>query len=311
MLKLINIMPNKSAYEHLAKFQWFFIINILCVKRKSNNKRRYELSIMLIGRKNGKTLLSALMFMLLMIMSTPRAEYYSVAPDRELSSQLYKEFVKLIDNSPHISSYFKALRSEIRCAINNSVYKPLAYSVNRLDGRLASCWLSDETGALPTIYPIESMQSSQITLPEKMGIIISTAYETTSNPMVEQVGYAKKVLDKIVDDDTVFSLLYEPDNANEWYTDDSLLQANPLAYEVDVIRDNLYNKRKKAMEMPETLTNFKTKHLNIFVDGNELEQYVSIEDLQKCKIETYDWYGRDVYLGVDLSELMDTILVII
>ena len=136
-LQLINIMPNKSAYEKLAGFQWFLIVNVLCVKRKSNNKRRYELSIMLIARKNGKTMISSLMFMLLMLLSEPRAEYYSIAPDRELSGQLYKEFVKLIENSPQMSKYFKVLRSEIRCTINNSVYKPLAFSINRLDGRLA------------------------------------------------------------------------------------------------------------------------------------------------------------------------------
>ena len=52
-LKLINIMPNKSAYENLVGFQWFFIITSLCVRRKTNNKRRYELSILLIARKNG------------------------------------------------------------------------------------------------------------------------------------------------------------------------------------------------------------------------------------------------------------------
>ena len=136
-LQLINIMPNKSAYENLAGFQWFLIVNVLCVKRKSNDKRRYELSIMLIARKNGKTMISSLMFMLLMLLSEPRAEYYSIAPDRELSGQLYKEFVKLIENSPQMSKYFKVLRSEIRCTINNSVYKPLAFSINRLDGRLA------------------------------------------------------------------------------------------------------------------------------------------------------------------------------
>ena len=52
-LRLINIMRNKSAYDNLVGFQWFFIVNALCVRRKTNNKRRYELSILLIARKNG------------------------------------------------------------------------------------------------------------------------------------------------------------------------------------------------------------------------------------------------------------------
>lgn len=78
-LKLINIMPNKNAYDNLALFQWFFITNVLCVRRKSNGKRRYELSIMLIARKQGKTMLSALIFLLLMLLADPRSEFYSVA----------------------------------------------------------------------------------------------------------------------------------------------------------------------------------------------------------------------------------------
>ena len=73
--------------------------------------------------------------MLKMLLSDSRAEAYSIAPDRELSGQVYKELVKLIENSPAISKYFKVLRSEVRCTIHNSVYKPLAFSINRLDGR--------------------------------------------------------------------------------------------------------------------------------------------------------------------------------
>ena len=37
-LKLINIMPRKNAYENLVGFQWFFIVNSLCLRRKENKK---------------------------------------------------------------------------------------------------------------------------------------------------------------------------------------------------------------------------------------------------------------------------------
>ena len=306
-LKLINIMPNKSAYDNLVGFQWFFIVNSLCVRRKTNNKRRYELSILLIARKNGKTLLTALILMLLMLMCDPYAETYSVAPDRELSGQVYKEFQKLLANSPKMSKYFKILRSEIRCTANHCVYKPLACSDNRLDGRLATVWVGDEVGALKNSYPLEAMQSSQITLEEKFGIIISTAYESLDNPMTENVNYAKKVLDKVVNDDTTFALIYEPDDYNEWMTDNALYQANPLAIEVNAVFKNISDKRKKAIEMPSSLTNFKTKHMNIFLDGDELEVYIPLDVIRKGKIEpnSYDWKGKEVYIGVDLSQSND------
>jgi len=53
-------MPNgikvgKPIGDCLAGFQWFFIINALCWKEKDNHdKRRYEKSVLLIGRKNGE-----------------------------------------------------------------------------------------------------------------------------------------------------------------------------------------------------------------------------------------------------------------
>ena len=255
----------------------------------------------------GKTLLTALILMLLMLMSDEYAEAYSVAPDRELSAQVYKEFQKLLANSPKVAKHFKVLRSEIRCTANHCLYKPLACSDNRLDGRLASVWIGDEVGALKNSYPLDAMQSSQITLEEKFGIIISTAYESLDNPMTENVGYAKKILDKIIDDDTTFALIYEPDDYSEWMTDEALYQANPLALEVEFVLKNIISKRKKAIEMEGSLSNFKTKHLNIFLDGNELEVYISLDDLRKGKIKhgSYDWTGKDVYLGVDLSQTDD------
>jgi phage terminase large subunit-like protein len=45
--------------------------------------------------------------------------------------------------------------------------------------------------------------------------------------------------------------------------------------------------------------------MNIFVDGDIAEVYVSAEDLKKCKLSTYDWHGKEVYLGVDLSQTTD------
>ena len=131
--------------------------------------------------------------------------------------------------------------------------------------------------------------------------------------MTEQVDYAKKILDKVIDRDNIFALLYEPDDPKQWFTDQSLYQANLLALEVEVIKNSIMEKRQEAIDMPSAMTNFKTKHLNIFVDGNELEQYISLEDLREGKIEvnSYDWKGKEVWLGIDLSKLLDTISVMV
>lgn len=310
LTKLINMATGLkvgiSAYEALAGFQWFFLVNALCWYHKDNPiKRRYEKSVLLIARKSGKSFLVALIFIILLIIEPEFAEFYSVAPDRELSSIVKKEVEQTISASPYIEKYFKVLRGEIQCNLKKSKYVPLANSENRMDGRKANVWVADEVGALRNRYPIDAMQSSQMSMINRTGILISTAYESLNNPMTQEVEYAQKVLDDLIEDDTLFALLYMPDDSKDWTSDKSLLEANPLAIDLEANLDYLKKQRQMAIEMPEARKNFLTKHMNIFVDGDERETFVPTEDLKKCMIEDYDWYGKDVMIGVDLSLTTD------
>ena len=80
-----------------------------------------------------------------------------------------------------------------------------------MDGKLPNVFLADEVGALPNSYAIEAMRSGQLNILNKLGCIISTKYPTANNPFEDEVNYAKRVLDGTQADDTVFSLLYEPE----------------------------------------------------------------------------------------------------
>jgi phage terminase large subunit-like protein len=307
LTKLINMASGpaagKSAHDALAGFQWYFIINALCWKHKSNeDKRRYERSVLLIARKSGKSFLVGLIFIILLLIEPQFSEFYSVAPDRELSSIVKKELEQMISSSPLLSKHFKATRAETRCSITKSKFIPLATSENRMDGRKANVFVADEVGALRNRYPIDAMQSSQMNMINRTGILISTAYESLNNPMTEEVEYCEKVLDGVIDDDETFALLYKPDDPKDWMSDKSLIEANPLIVDVPENYDYLKKQRKTAVEMPSSRKNFLTKHMNIFVDGDDSEVYIPTDDLIKCRREEdYDWYGKDVYVGVDLA----------
>lgn len=93
LLKLM-IMPkglkaNSTVHDSLAGFQWFFIIAILCtVERDNTEKRRYENAILEICRKNGKTFIIAVLFILLFFIEPKFSKFYSVAPDGSLSREI-------------------------------------------------------------------------------------------------------------------------------------------------------------------------------------------------------------------------------
>lgn len=317
LLKLL-IMPkglkaNATVYDAMAGFQWLFIIAILCtVERDNPDKRRYENAILEICRKNGKTFLIAVLFILLFFIEPKFSKFYSVAPDGSLSREIKTAIEEILRSSPAMlgkmngKEKFKMLRDYIHCNITENRYIPLNYSTGRLDGKLPSVFLVDETGALPNTYAIEAMRSGQLTILNKLGFIISTKYPTLNNPFEDEVDYAKRVLNGAVDDDKVFALLYEPDDTKGWATNDEVLeQSNPLAIEVTEIMEDLKAKRQVAIEIESKRENFITKHCNIIYSGAGSESFVNIADLQKGAVDHIDWNGREVFLGVDLAMTTD------
>jgi len=316
ILKLL-VMPKglkagQTLYESTTGYQWLFYIAILCtVYRDNEKKRRYEIGVLEICRKNFKTFTIATIFILLFLTEPKFSKFFSVAPDGALSREVREAISEIIRSSPLIYEYkatkrFKILRDYILFRPTQVTYIPLSYSTSRLDGRLPNAFIVDEAGALPTSYAIESMKSGQLNILNKLGFIISTKYPTIDNPFEDEVRYSKKVLDGLEKDETRFSLLYEPDKAKDWETDDMILkQSNPVALEIPEIWDDLVKKRAYAIAVESARENFVTKHCNIIYQGTGTETYIDVKDLQECKQAKIDWRGRVVYVGLDLSESND------
>lgn len=315
MLKLLNMPKGLKAGQSLHKcstgYQWLLYVAVLCIVYRDNpNKRRYETAILEICRKNFKTYTVGTLFILLMILEPKFAKFYSVAPDGSLSREVREAIAETIKSSPLIYSNgdnkrFKILRDYISCTMNSNKYIPLNYSTSRMDGKLPTAFIADEVGALPNSYPIDAMRSGQLNILNKLGFIISTKYPTTDNPFETEVAYAKQVLDGIVDDETVFALLYEPDNPTNWATDDLVLKhGNPVALEIPEIWEDLLKKRAYAIAVESARSNFCCKHCNIIMQ-DETEAYVQVSDVQKCRVSNIDWQGRDVWLAMDLAITTD------
>lgn len=311
VLKLL-IMPKglkagKPLYDCTCDYQWLLYISILAIVHRDNtNKRKYETAILEIARKNFKTYTIATLFILLFLLEPKFSKFYSVAPDGSLSREVKTAIEETLKSSPLIYLHkeeprFKILRDYITFKLKESKYYPLNYSSSRMDGKLPNVFLADEVGALPNSYAIEAMRSGQLNILNKLGCIISTKYPTINNPFEDEVAYAKRVLDGLEEDETIFALLYEPDNPKNWTNDDLILkQSNPVALEIPEIWDDLLKKRARAIAIESSRENFLTKHCNIIYQGST-ESYIDINDLQQCKVNHIEWTGRDVYLGVDLA----------
>lgn len=314
--KLLKIMVHPDLgcpmYDGLEDYAWLLITAIFCTK-SPDGRRYYETALLEIARKNFKTFNSAVIFILLMLTEPSFSRFFSVAPDLKLSSELKLAIRKIIKSSPALSDdgVFKVLRSEIRCKLTDSEYTPLAYSQDKMDGKLANAFLADEAGAMDS-YPIEAMRSSQITLLSKLGIIISTQYPNDDNAMIDEIDISKKTLDGLLDNRRRFSLLYEPDDSllvnDQWKTNDLVIyQSNPVAVKNENICRAVKDMRTMAVLYENKRENYLCKHNNIKYKGLGVEGYVEITKVRECRAkESLDfWRGKKVYIGLDLSQTND------
>ena len=316
--KILKLMVHPDLhcpmYDGLEDYAWFFIVAVFCTKLKDaeHDTRYYITALLEIAKKNFKTFNSAVIFIIGLLTEPQFSRFFSVAPDLRLSSELQVAIKKIIKISPALSDgIFKLLRKEIRCEITDNNYTPLAYSNDKLEASLANIFLADEAGLLDA-YPIEIMRSSQITLHNKLGIIISTQYPNDNNVMIDETDISKKTLDGLIDNRRRFSLLYEPDEEylkdDLWMTEDMVIyQSNPVAVEHEYIFEAVKDMRTMAILYENKRENYLCKHNNIKYKGLGVEGFIPIDKVRECKIkeELSFWRGKRVFVGLDLSQTDD------
>jgi Phage terminase-like protein, large subunit len=326
VMKILKLMIhpdlNVTMDVGLSNHASLLITATFCTKLKNDKNLdiRYYITVLEeIARKNFKTFDSAVIFILLMLTEPRFSRFFSVAPDLKLSKELQVAIRKIIKSSPllcdELEPAFKMLRSEIRCQLTESEYTPLAYSEDRMDGKLANAFLADEAGAMDS-YPVEAMRSSQITLFNKLGIIISTQYPNDNNVMIDEIDKAKKTLDGLRENKRMFALLFEPDDDlltdDQWQNNDLVIyQSNPVAVENEYIFDAIKDLREDAVLYENKRENYLCKHNNIKYKGLGVEGYIEITKVRECRRITDDawWKGKKVWLGLDLSISDDNVSV--
>lgn len=310
ILKMI-IHPDThgSMYDDIDDYAMLLIIAIFTTKLANDTTLRYYQTIVLkIARKNRKTFYAALIFIMLLLTEPALSRFFSVAPDLKLSSELKIAIKKIIKaNSELDDKCFKTMRSEIRCLLNESDYIPLAYSEDKLDGKLPKAWLADEAGAMDS-YPIDAMRSGQIGMRNKLGIIISTEYPNDNNGFEDEVDKARKSLDGVRKNKRIFSLIYQPDDEyltdDKWMSEDMITyQSNPITVTNEDIRNEIFDLREDAVLYPNKRENYLCKHCNIKYKGLGVEGYVEVTKVRECKrkADIEQWRGKRVYLGLDFS----------
>ena len=111
-----------------------------------NGNRKYREALLIVGKKNGKSLLaSGVGLYLLVADGEPGADVFATATTRDQAKIVWTEAKRMVAKSPFLRKHIKSLVSELSTeALNEGVFKPLASDSDTLDGLNVHGALMDE-----------------------------------------------------------------------------------------------------------------------------------------------------------------------
>lgn len=293
---------------HLESWEWFVVLSLFCIKRKKNKKRKYRYGDVYVPRKNGKTTLAAVIaLILLLIDGEPAAEVYSFAVDKEQAKICFDAAVQIATVSglvPGEAQYYKHANTLV-VEDTASVYKPLSKDTKNKDGLNPHGAIGDEAHAWKTFEIVEVIQTGMGARKQPLLFQISTAGTDTTYPYFKHLEYLRQVLMGIVDDDSQFILMYEPDEGDDWNSEDTWRKVNPN-YGVSLSIEYMMDSYKKAKDKGgSTLAAFCTKNLNMWVDAPEV--WIPDDDVAACNapFDESQLEGEECYVGIDLASKSD------
>lgn len=303
----INNVIGTPILSGLHGFQAYFFYCVFGWKFKSNpSKYRYRDITLFIPRKNAKSWMCAVLLLVYLLTEDNYSEFYSICLDRDLAAEVKKAIAQIIDASPAITKYFKVpktLNGRLECKLTHSFYQPRTAEGNKNNSIRPTVFIADECAAFKTKANINAMRSGQRNVTNAIQINTTTAYAEDKSIMLDELDYIKKVFHGTVDkNERMFALLYYASPDHLW-DDIGLYMSNPLRIEdnYNTIRED----RALALEKPKDREEYLTKSMNHFVPKNSGEAFIDIEDVKKCKVESFDWSGRRIYLGLDLALTRD------
>ena len=287
----------------LEPWQKFIVFNLFAW-RKADGTRRFRYAYVEVARKNGKTALAAgIALYMLFAEKEPRAEVYSVATVKDQAKLCFNDSVAIVKQTS-LSQRMRVFRDSILYEQLGAYFKPLSSDDGIHDGYSPYCVIVDEYHAHKDNGMLDVMRSGMAARTQPLVFIITTAGFNKNYPCYAYRQNAKNVMNGIVEDDSLFAIIFEMDAEDDWTDPQCWAKANPnLGISVDY--EYLAGEVKDAQNRPEAVRGVKTKNLNMWVDAETT--WILDEMWQKCSgsLTLADVEGCKCWGGLDLSNISD------
>ena len=271
--------------------------------------RQFRECLVVVGRKNGKTLLDAAVAAFEMFADN---EYggraFFVASRLDQARLAFEAFYQMISKEPKLAAKAKKRRTDVYIAESNSSAMPVAFSERKTDGLNPSYVSLDELASWrgdAGLKQYEVFKSALGARSQPLMFGISTAGYENDGIYDELIRRSTAVLNGTSKETRLAPFLYIIDDPDKWNDIEELKKANPnLGVSTSV--DYMLEEIRIAEGSLSKKTEFLTKYCNI--KQNSSQAWLTAQDVKKC-------FGNDLTLdflkhsyglgGIDLSLAVD------
>jgi phage terminase large subunit-like protein len=289
---------------HLEPWQQFVLWCLFGWKR-ADGTRRFRTSYLEVARKNGKTTLAAgIGLYLLLADGEPGAEVYSAATKRDQARLSHGEATRMAKASPQIRREVTVYKDNIHIRETASKFEPLGADADTMDGLNVHGAIVDEIHAHKTRDVWDLLETATGARRQPLMFGITTSGYDRQSLCFQQHEYTQKVLERIVEDDTWFGIIYAIDEGDDWEDERVWIKANPNMG-VSKKWDDMRRKAARAREMPAALNAFLRLELDVWTQSET--KWVDTEHWKSCgmAVDAMGLRGRTCYGGLDLSSTTD------
>ncbi|QNM07177.1 terminase large subunit [Wansuia hejianensis] len=300
----------------LTPWQKFRLCQLYGWVRKDTGLRRFRKSYTQIARKNAKSQEEAGVALyeasVTAVKNGEVCEVYTAGVKRDQSKIVFNEAALMLQRSP-LRTKFRITKDAITHPVSGSYIKALSKEDGKSgDGTNPALLVIDEFHQHPTteFYDLGLGGNTK----EPLLMIITTAGVDLNCPCyVAEYQYCSRVLDPdtdIEDDEYLIDIceLDPEDYENLDNLGDEKLweKANPIRMSYEGGRDKLRQAYKTASEVPEHMSAFLTKCMDVWIMAKE-DGYMNMGKWKTCQVDAIpiDTKGMPVYVGFDMSAKID------
>lgn len=293
----------------LAPFQAFTIYNLFGWKDAKGN-RRINTVYDKRAKKNGKSAEMAGLGLYCMSFDMEmEAEIYIGATKEDQAKICWEQAASFI-NSPVANKAlqqmgFYTMQRIVGFHHTKSKMRPLGGDSKTQDGINAHLAIIDEYHAHKDDGVKENLESSSVQRRQPITYHITTAGTNIASVCKNYEDSVIEVLEGRKIDHHLWIMIHDLDEEDDWEKEENWIKANPLLGNgLDI--DNLQKEFIKAKNQPSKIPNFKTKHLNMWVDAPQI--WIPNEIWKRNKVDilplgNFSKFGS--YAALDLSTTTD------